>query len=73
MKQKSTPYDDVLRTLINDCKQWVIPLINEALEKNYELCEEVVLLQNEHFLMQQDGEEEERINIYAAQGILRMQ
>ena len=73
MKQKSTPYDDVFRTLINDCKQWVIPLINEALEKNYELCEEVVLLQNEHFLMQQDGEEEERINIYAAQGIHRMQ
>lgn len=61
MQQKSTPYDDVFRTLLNDCKQLVIPLVNEMFEKNYEPYEEVILLQNEHFLNQQGGEGEERI------------
>lgn len=61
MKQKSTPYDDVFRTLANDCKQLVIPLINEMFEEHYRFDEEVILLQNEHFMRQQDGEEDEII------------
>ena len=30
IKITSTPYDDVFRTLLNDCRGLVIPLINEV-------------------------------------------
>lgn len=31
----STPYDDVFRTLVVDCRQLVIPLLNEAFDEHY--------------------------------------
>lgn len=37
------------------------PFINEAFEEHYEADEEVILLQNEHFLRKQDAEENEII------------
>ena len=57
----STPYDDVFRTLLNDCSSLIIPVINEVFGENYTGEEEIIFSPNEHFLNQQDGKEEERI------------
>lgn len=57
---ETTPYDDVHRTLVTDCKHLMIPLINEVFGENYIGTEEVILLQNEIFMNQQ-GETEKRI------------
>ncbi|MCD8090397.1 MAG: hypothetical protein LUD81_07230, partial [Clostridiales bacterium] len=57
----STPYDDVFKTLINDCKPLVLPVLNEIFGENYTGNEEIVYSQNEHFLNKQNGEEEKRI------------
>ncbi len=59
--QVGTPYDDVFRTLLNDCRQLVIQLVNEVFGENYTGEEEVVFFPNEHFLNQQDGQEDKRI------------
>ena len=56
-----TPYDDVFRTLVNDCSKLVIPLINEAFGEHYSGDEEIRFSPNEHFLNQQDGQESKRI------------
>ena len=56
-----TPYDDVFRTLINDCPELVLPVINEMFGENYRGDEQIVFGQNKHFLNQQDGPGEKRI------------
>lgn len=56
-----TPYDDVFRTLVNDCSGLVLPVLNEAFGEHYSGQEEVLFYPNEHFLKQQDGSEEKRI------------
>lgn len=58
---KNTPYDDVFRTLLNDCKQLAIPIINEAFHEKYTGDEDIIFFPNEHFLNRQDGAEVERI------------
>lgn len=58
----NTPYDDVFRTLLNDCSSLIIPVINEIFDKHYTGNEKVEFLPNEHFLNQQDGNEEKRIS-----------
>ena len=58
---KNTPYDDVFRTLLNDCSSLIIPVINEAFGEHYTGKERIEFLPNEHFLNKQDGAEEERI------------
>ena len=60
-RRTGTPYDDVFRTLLNDCSSLIIPVINEVFGEAYSGKEEIVFAQNEHFLNRQDGEEEERI------------
>ena len=60
IKKTSTPYDDVFRTLLNDCTSLIIPVINEVFGEHYTGEEEVVFSVNEHFLNQQDGNEEKR-------------
>ena len=57
----NTPYDDVFRTLLNDCSSLIIPVINEVFGEEYSGKEEIVFSPNEHFLNQQGGNEEERI------------
>ena len=57
----NTPYDDVFRTISNDCRQLVIPLINEMFDQQYGMDEEITFLQNEHFLRKQDAEEDKII------------
>lgn len=39
---KNTPYDDVFRTLLNDCKQLAIPIINEAFYEKYTGDEDII-------------------------------
>ena len=58
---QSTPYDDVFRTLLNDCSQLILPVLNEAFGESYKGNEEIVFCPNEHFLNRQAGEEPERI------------
>lgn len=60
-KLTNTPYDDVFRTLLNDCSRLMIPMINEAFGECYSGDETIVFSPNEHFLNRQDGNEEERI------------
>lgn len=50
----NTIYDDVFRTLLNDCKELIIPLVNEIFSRNYAGNEEIILKQNEIFLRQHD-------------------
>jgi len=57
----STPYDDVFRTLLNDCSGLILPVINEIFGEHYTGDERVVFAPNEHFLNQQDGEEAKRV------------
>lgn len=61
IKLSSTPYDDVFRTLLNDCSSLIIPVINEMFGEKYSGNEEIVFSVNEHFLNQQGGNEDERI------------
>lgn len=61
VKLTNTPYDDVFRTLLNDCSSLIIPVINEVFHERYSGEEEVVFSANEHFLNQQGGNEDERI------------
>ena len=53
----STTYDDVHRTLLTDCKELVIAIVNEIFHTQYTGKEKVILLQNEVFLRQQETEE----------------
>lgn len=55
--QFGTPYDDVFRTLLNDCAPLVIPVVNELFGESYSGSEKITFSPNEHFLNQQDGEE----------------
>ena len=57
----STPYDDAFRTMVNDCVQLLIPVINEVFKKHYTGKERVIMRPNEHFINQQDGNEQKRI------------
>ena len=60
-KNISTLYDDSFRTLMNDCNQLLIPLINEVFGKNYAGDEKIMQHPNEHFINQQDGKSQKRI------------
>lgn len=58
MNNFNTAYDDVFRTLLVDCRELIIPVVNEVFHTNYSGTESVVLYENEIFMRQQDGEEE---------------
>ena len=57
----NTPYDDVFRTLLNDCSSLIIPIVNEIFHESYSGDEAVEFYPNEHFVNGQDGRERERI------------
>ena len=61
MRITNTPYDDVFRTLLNDCSALILPVINEVFGESYTGDEEIVFAPNEHFLNREDGQEQERI------------
>ncbi|MCM1303865.1 MAG: hypothetical protein NC305_09665 [Lachnospiraceae bacterium] len=57
----STPYDDVFRTLLTDCRNLIIPVVNEIFREDYTGREQVILKENEIFLRRQHGEEEKKV------------
>lgn len=54
-------YDGAFRTILNDCRKLVIPVINEIFKEDYTGEEEIKFFPNEHFLNQQDAADKERI------------
>lgn len=54
-------YDGAFRTILNDCRKLIIPVINEIFGEMYTGEEEIRFFPNEHFLSQQDGADKERI------------
>ena len=60
-KNTPTPYDDAFRTMMNDCVRLLIPVINEVFGKHYSGNEKIIFRPNEHFINQQDGNEQKRI------------
>ena len=61
METINTPYDDTFRTLLQDCPELVVPLINELFGTNYTGREVVVSNENEIFLRNPEGEKEKRV------------
>lgn len=61
LRTTNTPYDDVFRTLLNDCSSLIIPVINAVFGEQYSGEEEITFSPNEHFLNRQGGNEDERI------------
>ena len=57
----NTPYDDVFKTLANDCRELLIPVVNEAFGEYFIGNEKITFYPNEHFINQKDGKEKERI------------
>ena len=56
METINTPYDDTFRTLLQDCPELVVPLINELFGTNYTGREVVVSNENEIFFRNPEGE-----------------
>lgn len=54
-------YDGAFRTILNDCRKLIIPVINEIFGELYTGEEEIEFSPNEHFLDQQDAADKERI------------
>ena len=54
-------YDGAFRTILNDCRKLVIPIINEIFGETYTGEEEIRFFPNEHFIDQQDEADKERI------------
>ena len=54
-------YDGAFRTILNDCRKLIIPVINEIFCESYTGEEIIEFFPNEHFLDQQDAADRERI------------
>ena len=54
-------YDGAFRTILNDCRKLIIPVINEIFGETYTGEEEIRFFPNEHFIDQQDKADKERI------------
>ena len=54
-------YDNVFRTIVNDCKELLIPMVNEVFHEHFTGDEEIIFEQNEHFLAGIGGTSEEKI------------
>ena len=60
-KASSTPYDDVFKTLLNDCSSLIIPVINEVFHEHYRGDETITFHKDLHYMNGQDGEGEKRV------------
>ena len=54
-------YEGVFRTILNDCRQMIIPVINEIFGEDYTGNEKIEFHPNEHFIDQQDAADQPRI------------
>lgn len=72
MAAGGTPYDDVFRTILNDCRSLIHPLLNEIFGERYSGQEAIHFGSNEHFLDRQNGESDKRItdSSFTVSGIL---
>ena len=61
METINTPYDDAFRTLLQDCPELVIPLINELFGTDYTGQEAVLSSANEIFIRNPNGKKEKRV------------
>lgn len=57
----SNIYDGAFRTILNDCRKLILPLINEIFGEEYTGNETIEFFPNEHFIDQQDAADQERI------------
>lgn len=56
-----TPYDDAFRTILTECKELIIPVVNEVFGTNFSGKEPITVLSNERFLPQEGGSQSKRI------------
>lgn len=61
MGYTSTPYDDVGHTLLYDCSQLILPVINEMFGEHYDGTERIVFQPNELYVQRQNGRQRKRI------------
>lgn len=54
-------YDGAFRTILNDCRRLIIPVINEIFGETYTGEEDIRFFPNEHFIDQQGKADKERI------------
>lgn len=59
--ESPTPYDDVARTLLNDCSSLILPVLNEIFGEHYRGNEKILFAPNEHYINRQGGAEDKRI------------
>ena len=55
MKVSTTAYDDAVRTLLNDCNELIIPIVNEVFGEHYSGKEKIIFSVNKHFFNQNVG------------------
>ena len=72
MAARGSPYDDVFRTILNDCRSLIHPLLNEIFGERYSGQEPIHFGTNEHFMNQQHGQGDKRItdSSFTVSGIL---
>ena len=61
IQNMSDIYDGAFRTIINDCKQFVLPFINEVFGEAYDGTELIEFHPNEHFIDQLEEPDKRRI------------
>lgn len=57
----NTPFDDVFRTLLEKCNKLIIPVINEFFHTDYTFKDEVLVLANDLFYFDEDGNDVKRV------------
>lgn len=58
----STPYDDVGKTMLHDCRRLIFPVLNEIFGTDYTGTEEIRFLGEEYQMNRTDGATEKRTN-----------
>ena len=61
MAAQHNTYDDVFRTILNDCRDLIHPLLNEIFGEHYSGREPIHFGTNEHFMNQRHGQSDKRI------------
>lgn len=57
----NTPYDDAFRTILTECKELIIPVVNEIFGTKFTGKESIKVMSNERFLPQQGGAQTKKV------------
>jgi hypothetical protein len=57
----SDTYDGAFRTIVNDCKQFLLPFLNEVFGEHYDGSEKIEFRPNEHYIDRQDAQDQKRV------------